>query len=453
MGDPSKSSSDKATAAKTEKVLEGEFTENPQSEKTHAETVHLTKGDKKTSRLPWMLSAFLAAFIAGLFAFPWFEQGLYRLFPDMMPKPEQASINTPSNPINDDIATLIEDMRDLRSRIQLVAQGMDTLDEESNSNINMLAMRVEELEGKMTTSTTAMDSDTGANSSVINTATSQRIKNLADQLVTLEADIDHLKTQQQHVQPVQSEPSSQVMTDLTPLTARLEAVEQHLNALETAPHNPIAPDSTNITLLQQRLDTLERLMQSLQQNEGQLSGKARLAVLSAHISQAIDQGAPFQGDLDMVQALMFEQPAIDRVKLAPTLETLTNIAPVGIATRAMVRDYFLVDLEKALARSISSADADWWQKTKDSLSSIIQVRRTDTLEGGGREALLNRAELALKQGDIVTAFDAVNQLPAADIAIFRHWLALTDTHLKASKARDALLAYALKPQTQPVGEQ
>lgn len=103
----------------------------------------------------------------------------------------------------------------------------------------------------------------------------------------------------------------------------------------------------------------------------------------------------------------------------------------GVETVASLTQRFN-DLAKAVSQAkMAGSDEGLVGKTLNTVASLVTIRRTDVAEGPGVDAILVRAESAVKAGDIAGAITALEELSGAPAERASGWI-------EAAKARVAV---------------
>lgn len=164
-------------------------------------------------------------------------------------------------------------------------------------------------------------------------------------------------------------------------------------ALPTVVANPAADE---VARLNARIATLE--------NQGARSTEAAAAALAA--AQLVDasQGSkPFGRELATLRATAPELPELAR---------LARLAETGAPSRTALAASFPPYAAKAARRARKPAvDADLGQRIAYVAAKVVTVRRVDETTGSSPDAILARAELALQEGQVLSALKALDGLP------------------------------------------
>lgn len=245
----------------------------------------------------------------------------------------------------------------------------------------------------------------------------------------------------------------------------LSGVEERLTAVEKQP-------SADGTLQETALAAYEREMEALrsqiaEQREAYESEMATLSATIAEQQQALDgmtQDAQARLDAALSEAEAVETAATRRtalVQIQSALETGSEFAQAasdfnsasdtplpesisavsdGVATLAALQTEF-----PALARSaLATARADGATGTEDTglsgfLRNQFDVRSVTPQEGDGVDAVLSRAEAALKSGSLPDALTELEALPETALAPLADWLSAAQARVSASDALITLI--------------
>ena len=209
---------------------------------------------------------------------------------------------------------------------------------------------------------------------------------------------------------------------------QLSALETRVSDVEKAPNADGTLSETAIAAYQQELEDLraeltvqqEAVMNAAAQTEAELEAARAEAVAAAQaaasravlnrISTAVETGAPFSGSLAELEGA--ELPI-----------ELTNAAVSGIATTAELADAFPAAARAALATARSEGVSDDAGGIGGFLRSQFDVRSTAPQEGPGPDAVLSRAEAAIKEGRVSDALAEIEALPEVVRAEMTDWTA------------------------------
>ena len=381
-------------------VLEAEFSEVADAPDKPAAADDKAGAKPRTNRLPWALAGLLAAFIAGLIAAPYGMEGL-RLIGLLPAAPDPVAAS-------DQLATAEQRIAAIEASIQRLA-------------------------GRVGVAETAVGDLARADERGV------------EALATLVGRIDDLA----------AAPPPADGTPAPDLAARLAALEGALAALETAaaqrgaevdPAAVAAVQTATVEAVEQRrrqaalLEALERRIGVLEALDRGVAPADDLVRAVADLARQVDRGRAFAVDLARVRALLADRPAASRAAVAVPLDTLEPSAEAGLATRETLARAF-EPMAAAVLRADARGEGDGWlDRLSGALASIVTVRRTGDVAGEDASAVISRAEVRLRDGDLGGAVDQLAALtgPAAEAA--GPWLARARARLAAEDAVDQLLA-------------
>lgn len=164
---------------------------------------------------------------------------------------------------------------------------------------------------------------------------------------------------------------------------------------------------------------------------------ARDAVGRAALSQvmaALDTGQPFGSALDELAAITGVAPP----------EALARVAPEGAPTLAGLQSEFPAAARAALDAALRAAVEDGsMNRFTAFLRTQLGTRSLEPKAGDDPDAILSRAEDALRKGQIAAALTELDTLPEAAKPALAEWRDMAETRLAALEA-GADLAAALK---------
>ncbi len=146
------------------------------------------------------------------------------------------------------------------------------------------------------------------------------------------------------------------------------------------------------------------------------------------ISVAIASGASFAEPLQALEAEGIEIP-----------DALAQSAENGVVTQSELVAQF-PDSARLALNSVRSAETDG--ETTSSILTFLQnqlgVRSVSPREGDSADAVLSRAEAAVKSGDIEAALTELTALPEAGVSAMAGWSEQARERISALAAREAL---------------
>jgi hypothetical protein len=151
---------------------------------------------------------------------------------------------------------------------------------------------------------------------------------------------------------------------------------------------------------------------------------AGIIALSA-LERAMNVGAPFVRELDLLAGIAPDAPAI---------RALRRHAEGGVPTLSALQESF-----GAAARAgLAAAGVERHGAIAARLMGLISVRPAEPEAGDSPAAVISRAEEAVHQNDIARALDELVALPAPARAAMREWLELAQARAEAETAAAAL---------------
>ncbi len=156
------------------------------------------------------------------------------------------------------------------------------------------------------------------------------------------------------------------------------------------------------------LQPLDKRIAALESREAPVAAINRrtdavgLAVVAQSISEALDQGAPFESALAAAASL-----GADAAKLAP----LQAVAKTGAPTARSLARLWAGESRAALDAGQPQGDQGWLDRLKAGASRVVRVRPVGEAAGEDPAALGARIEAALARGAVAEALMAWNKLP------------------------------------------
>lgn len=255
--------------------------------------------------------------------------------------------------------------------------------------------------------------------------------------------------------PVPEAPAQQ---DLAPLTEALAALDTRIAGLESrGPAAPgEAPAADLVALVEElraevaemrssgadataglealaaqteaRLAEAEAQAAALRAEAEESANKALTAAALGRVQAALESGVPFAGALADVSG----------VEVPPALASL---AETGVPSRAALEDAFPPAARAALEASLRADMGEGWS---DRIGAFLQAttgaRSLTPREGADPDAVLSRAEAAVKAGDFAQALTELQGLPEAGQAEVADWTAMAQQRLEAVSAAATLSA-------------
>lgn len=277
-------------------------------------------------------------------------------------------------------------------------------------------------------------------------AQAEQIADLQDRLENLPVtDLSGLETQISDVASTLETTTGAIGEQIAAIDVRLTTVERQPNADGTLSETALAAYQQELDDLRAELDAQQSaVMTAASQAEQDLAAaraeaerleQEALAAAEAaqaraainRIAAAVETGAPFADALSDLDA---DIPA-----------ALSDAADTGVATTASLVDAFPAAARSALSVARSEGMSDDAGGLGGFLRSQFDVRSTSPQEGSGPDAVLSRAEAAVKEGRVADALAELDALPEVVRAD------LTDWTSRAQERADVLSAISTLSET------
>lgn len=183
--------------------------------------------------------------------------------------------------------------------------------------------------------------------------------------------------------------------------------------------------------MQDQRAEVEALITEAQQKEAAAAEDAQQSSIRAGISQvlsAIDNGAPYANVLQGLGANGVEIPA-----------ALSGPAQSGVTTLGALIDSYPDAARDALA-DVRMATGEGTSSIGDFLKTQLGARSLTARDGDDADAVLSRAEAALRDGRLQDALAEIDTLPDPAKAAMADWTARATERAEALAAAEALLA-------------
>lgn len=186
--------------------------------------------------------------------------------------------------------------------------------------------------------------------------------------------------------------------------------------------------------LDQRMTELEGVQTAAAEAEAEARAAARLAEARsalAEVRAALDSGAAYADPLEQVAALGDVQVPAPLAEHAeegvPTLDTLRETFP----------DSARAALDRATRAAAEAGELGWWETVT---RTQLGVRSLEAREGDDPDAVLSRAEDALRRGDLAAALDELDALPTQGREPLADWETQAEIRLATLAAAAELSA-------------
>jgi hypothetical protein len=355
-----------------------------------------------TSRMPWVLLGALIAFIGGMLLAPWFEYGIGRIFPGVIPPKEKIQITTDLQP------------------------------KQNKRTLNLL-------QGQLTISKNAID------------AQEQKTLAIEDILSQMNEDILFLRAEfLTHNKQKENLPLGEILEapdnlDIIDLyESRLKNLEDKISNLQVGIKDPsiegkaIEKLGASVQYIDQ-LGAIEDRLQLMENRPYEDNKYSPLPILLANLARRVDGGQVFEEELLNVRANFESLSVLDRAKAKSPFNMLSSIAASGVLSEEDLKLSFSKLISTSLRANNLSDDAGYWQKTKNWFFNLIVVRKTGNIQGDDDEALIARAEISLGEKNIEKTVKIVEALSTSAKGVMKPWIEDAKMRVNAISAIDSLI--------------
>lgn len=208
------------------------------------------------------------------------------------------------------------------------------------------------------------------------------------------------------------------------LATEVAALREQVSALGAGGSVP-ADVLAAVDAAEARLKQTEERAAELAREAEAAAAAARRAAALDRLAAALDSGAPFAAALPELGADLPPVLAQNAATGLPTIADLADAFP----------DVARQSLEAALRANMGES---WTDRVSNFLRSQTGLRSLGPREGNDPDAVLSRAEAALRSGDVRTAITELAAMPEAGKPALEGWLAMAQTRSDAEAAIAAL---------------
>lgn len=225
---------------------------------------------------------------------------------------------------------------------------------------------------------------------------------------------------------------------------RLSSLEASLGTTTTQDSQALSALSTENSRLVESVEALKERLASLEASDRSTSvyrDQAQALILGVgQLREAMQGSKPFADELKSLASL-----GKDDSEIMDLVARLQPIAAKGAPTAAALRNRFDgVATEAIRAAAIPGEAESWMQQTISRLSKVVTIRRVgDDLSGNGVDAVVARADNALKNGDLVSALEELKQLDGPPAAAVKSWIEAAQSRVEAERVLAGLHARVL----------
>ena len=236
--------------------------------------------------------------------------------------------------------------------------------------------------------------------------------------------MEEISTQQRELLALKDDLEAQAKTNqeqasaLSDTSAQLEAVRGELQD---------KVQGARSDLQQQLADTSSRLTAAGAERERSVG----LSLATNSLDAALQSGQPFAPAVEILRQLAKDDQVITGVA-----DTLEPMAATGIPTSGSLAQK-LREIEQGLAPASTAEPSDWLTRTRENLSSLVDLHAADEEAVPGQNAVLAAREALLLQ-DVPGAVAAMQPLAEQGNAAAAAWIASADQRLAAAGAVETL---------------
>jgi len=233
------------------------------------------------------------------------------------------------------------------------------------------------------------------------------------------------------------------------LTQRVEALTEALDAEKTARATAEAAAQKAEALALERATTAGRIAETLDNANGRIAGLEKnleaarkaaviagrtdtIAMAARKLRDALDSAAPFGAEIASLKQAAGETPAV-----AAAIGPVEALASGGIPTRGELFARLPAVVAAAIAADRRPKEDGWIDRAMGKLTGFVTVRRIDG-KGAGVDAIVARAEISARKGDLSGAVAEMSSLTGAAADASAGWVKAAQNRLAAERARAAL---------------
>lgn len=244
-----------------------------------------------------------------------------------------------------------------------------------------------------------------------------RIDDVAQRVTALEQTVNDQNRVDPRAVAALTERNQQLSDQLAQMQEQLDAVTRN------------SADAATVLKLSQRLEGAEA---ALRESQNRRDNVQALLLAVGQLREAVNQGAPFQAELQTLRALSGEDAA-------PVAEALGRHAEQGIPTRLTLQDRFRAIEPEIIRAELHAEGGGWWNETLDRLGRLVTVRRIDgEAAGQSTSAIVARAQQRLAAQDFAGALEELAALEGAAAETAAPWMADARARLAAERSLSEL---------------
>lgn len=316
------------------------------------------------------------------------------------------------------VTELSRQLAEQDSRIAAIGEDIQTL----NASINVLAERAADAQPP------GPDPEVAA-----------RLRTLEETLASLSAGIAGLQGDLgglgDRLAQIERAPAGDAATEstLARYEAELAALREELDRQRAENATLAAEVATAMAEAEARVAEAEARVAQIEAGARTATAEAERRTALSDLRDALDSGAPFDAALARL-AEVSGQP------VPPELEA---IAGLGVPTLDDLEESFRPAARRAIEASLAATvDGDAIERMSAFLRAVTGARSLQPREGNDPDAILSRAEDALRRGDLAAALSEVEALPPEGKAAMSEWIAAARSRVDVESAVARLAAAA-----------
>lgn len=226
------------------------------------------------------------------------------------------------------------------------------------------------------------------------------------------------------------------------LTGRVSALEKELAAANAARAAAVqqakqAQDAQSAATekakvaaaaLNSRIATLEKQVATARAAVLSAGKADTIALAAGKLRDALARAAPFPAEVTTLKRLGSANPDI-----ATALSRIESFAAKGVASRSTLFANLPAAVDEVLEAARTPTKTGWIDRAAAKLTGFVTIRRIDG-KGDGADAILARAEIAARRGDLAAAVKEMSTLTGPAAMAAEPWLSAAKARLAAEAA-------------------
>lgn len=244
---------------------------------------------------------------------------------------------------------------------------------------------------------------------------------------------DRIATLEQRPPPAEPAPDPRIgelSERVAALTQASEALRQRLSAVGETSQTTQRLEQ-QVGALRQQVGSVEQSTQAQRNRSTQIES---LVLASSQLRTVAATAQPFAGELRAVRALGVGDPEI-----AQALDAMAPHAASGVPSALLLTDRFETLAGDIVRAARKGEGGSWIAQVTGTLSTLVTVRQQGAgVVGDSAEAVVARAEAALRENDLRAAVREVEALQGPAAAAAAGWLADARARLAVNEAAQRL---------------